>query len=111
MYTFSAGWLPGSAQNITTQELERRLANGDRPVMVDVRTQEEFEAGHIPGSVLIPLDQLAAQRHRLNPADEIILVCRSGSRSMQAYHLLAAHGFQRLRNLTGGMLSWRGAVA
>lgn len=74
--------------NSTPAELKNRLARGDRPTIVDVRTPEEYAGGHIPGARSIPLDRLSQELGSLNPDDEIVLVCRSGNRSLQAYRLL-----------------------
>lgn len=78
--------------------------------MIDVRTKEEFAAGHIPGAKLIRLDRLPQMAKTLNPEDGLILVCRSGNRFMQAYRFLERLGFTKLHNLDGGMLDWAGAV-
>ena len=76
---------------------------------LDVRTPEEYQAGHIPGATLIPLDQLAARAGEL-PADEPILIyCRSGNRSLQAMNLLGQAGFQGLTSMDGGIGAWAAA--
>lgn len=82
-------------------------------VVVDVRQPEELmgELGHIPGAVHMPLDVLLSAGP---PADwpreaPLLLVCRSGARSMNAAMQLAAMGFTQLHNLTGGMLAWNHA--
>jgi rhodanese-related sulfurtransferase len=98
------------ANQMSTDELKARLARGEKPVMIDVRTKEEFKAGHIPGARLMPLDQLPQLAKSLNPEDELILVCRSGNRSMQAYRYLERLGFKKLQNLDGGMLDWAGTI-
>jgi NADPH-dependent 2,4-dienoyl-CoA reductase/sulfur reductase-like enzyme/rhodanese-related sulfurtransferase len=75
------------------------------PLVIDVRTQEEFAYGAFPGAINIPLDELEHQAHKLSNAKErpIILYCASGARSAYAVQILKAHGFTNLEN--GGGLS------
>lgn len=71
--------------------------------IVDVRTPEEFEGGHVPGSINIPLDEVPARTSEFRTmATPIVLCCRSGARSGQALLYLEAQGVTGLRN--GG--SW-----
>ncbi|PTM59246.1 rhodanese-like domain-containing protein [Desmospora activa] len=81
-------------------------------VWVDVRTEEEYEAGHVPGSIHIPFDELDDRGVELERFREqaLMLVCRSGRRSVVAAHTLHGQGFSRLYNLKGGMLEWSGPV-
>ena len=74
--------------------------------LLDVRTPEEYQAGHLPGATLIPLDQLSARSSEL-PQDEPILVyCRSGNRSKQAQILLLGAGFTEVYHMERGINSW-----
>lgn len=100
---------PGA--EITVDELERRLREGDAPLIIDVRQPEEYARGHIPGARLIPLDQLPQRVGELEPGAEIVAVCRSGNRSGMAAEWLTAQGFLRVRNLRGGLKAWRGPLA
>jgi rhodanese-related sulfurtransferase len=78
---------------------------GSGAVLLDVRDQHEWRAGHAPKARHIPLSQLAARYPEL-PADRMIItVCRSGMRSARAAHLLAGQGL-RVANLSGGMHAW-----
>lgn len=80
------------------------------PLIVDVREPEEYsgELGHIPGSILIPLKELPARVHELEPykGELLIAVCRAGVRSATAAAILTGLGFDQVRNLKGGMLDW-----
>jgi len=96
---------------INARELQARLEQGEKPLIVDVREDWEYREGHIPGSVLKPLMQIRNWMKDLPKDQEVVLVCRSGARSAQAYQFLAAQGFTNLKNMTGGMVTWRGAVA
>jgi rhodanese-related sulfurtransferase len=95
---------------IGPKELEARLAAGERPVLVDVRTPPEVAAYHIPGIVWIPLNELGERYGELDPEREIVLLCEHGVRSSLACTFLHQNGFPRLGNLTGGMSVWDGPV-
>jgi rhodanese-related sulfurtransferase len=77
--------------------------------IVDVREPDEFNGplGHVPGARLIPLGALTARASELAKAQPTVIVCRSGARSAQATVLLGKCGFERVANLSGGMLRWR----
>ncbi|MFC4076562.1 rhodanese-like domain-containing protein [Salinithrix halophila] len=84
----------------------------NRYVWVDVRTDAEYGEGHIPGARHIPFDEMEERHGELAEMKEkeILLICRSGRRSVIAAHTLADKGFTRLVNLKGGMLEWTGPV-
>ncbi|MGE5675522.1 MAG: rhodanese-like domain-containing protein [Mycobacterium leprae] len=96
--------------SITASEVEQRLSGANKPLVVDVREQWEYAEGHIPGSKLKPLNRIQSWAGELKKDDEIVLVCRSGARSASAYEFLQANGFTNLKNMAGGMITWRGAV-
>ena len=75
-------------------------------LLVDVRQPEEYEAGHIPGAVLIPLGELEARQGELDRNKKIITYCRSGRRSMAAAIALCGLGFKGVQHLAGGILDW-----
>jgi rhodanese-related sulfurtransferase len=77
--------------------------------IVDVREPEEFNGplGHVPNARLIPLGTLTKAAEQLSKDRPIVTVCRSGARSAQATVLLGKAGFERVANLSGGMLRWR----
>ena len=84
------------------------MKNNQRLVVLDVRTVSEYETGHIPGSVHIPLGELAARHTELNPNVPVVCVCSGGFRSLQAGQLLVAEGFDRVMNLEGGLVGYDG---
>jgi phage shock protein E len=89
------------ASAVRAQEL---VQGGAR--LVDVRTPEEFAAGHIAGAINVPLQQLDARVNELQPKDGALVVyCRSGRRSAEAASLLAAAGFNSVYDL-GPMSRW-----
>jgi adenylyltransferase/sulfurtransferase len=92
--------------DMTVTELKARIDRGDVPLIVDVREPAEFEICRIPGAVLIPLHQLPSRIAELDASKEIVLLCKVGGRSASATAFLRRAGFDRARNLTGGILAW-----
>lgn len=94
-------------QNITAAQVKARLDKGDMLTVIDVRTKEEYASGHIPGSILIPFDEIKAKTGQL-PQDkntEIVVYCRSGRRSAIAADTLIALGYNRIYDM-GAISSW-----
>lgn len=93
--------------NITAQEAKKIMENETGYVILDVRTQAEYDAGHIPGAIVIPLGELAGRAEEvLTEPDQLILVyCRSGRRSKSAAAILAELGYTNIREF-GGILNW-----
>jgi rhodanese-related sulfurtransferase len=84
------------------------LAERGEAVLLDVREQREWDAGHAPGAVHIPLGQLAARLPELPQDRPVVAVCRSGSRSSRAVKALQRAGVEA-ENLDGGMRAWQRA--
>ena len=95
-----------NATDITAVELKHRLDRGDRLAIVDVREPNEYQINRIPGSVLIPLGDIPARYHELDPNEEIVMQCKVGGRSAKAADFLRSVGFKKVLNLTGGILDW-----
>lgn len=88
-----------------------RLINGQDALVLDVRENQEFAAGHILNARHIPLGQLEErvgelEKYRNRP---VVLVCRSGARSARAAGVLRKNGFGQACNLDGGMIAWEQA--
>lgn len=101
--------LAGDAATIAPRALVERLAWGDRSLVVlDVRTPEEFAAGHVVGARNIPHTEIAGRLAELGEARErdVVVYCRSGRRSELALEALRAAGFTRLFHLDGDWLRW-----
>jgi rhodanese-related sulfurtransferase len=88
---------------ISVEDLAERLGNG--AVVIDVRQPDEFETGHVPGALLVPLHEVPARIDELPRDSEVLLICRSGSRSRMAAEFLLAHGVSAV-NVAGGTLAW-----
>jgi rhodanese-related sulfurtransferase len=93
--------------NITAAELRNRIDAGEPLALIDVRSPIEYQMdGHIPGSRLLPLQVLAGRLDELPRDKTIVMICRSGNRSMAACEHLAAAGYENVVNLAGGMIDW-----
>lgn len=97
-------------QSLTGHQVLRRLNKGDSIRIIDVREPQEYAAGHIPGAELIPIDQIPTAIYGLNHNQDVVFVCRSGTRSKRVCEFLSSRGFTRVANLKGGMLQWPGRV-
>ena len=103
---------PERFESIAGDELYRNLALGRPVVLLDVRTSKEFSEAHIPGALLIPLQDLESRIEEVpNSGTPIAVVCEHGLRSVSACRLLAEHGLGPLLNLSGGLRTWPGPVA
>ena len=101
---------PPTAGEMSSNELKARLESGDRPFLLDVRNPEEILICRIEGATLIPLPELPKRLDELDRNREIVVHCKSGGRSAKAVDLLKAAGFDRVANLSGGILGWIDAV-
>lgn len=97
-----------AVEEIDVAALAAELAEADRPYLLDVREDYEWEGGNLSeyGAVHIPLGSLEEAAHRLPPDRDIVVYCQSGIRSARAVRSLRAAGFHRLRHLAGGYGAW-----
>ncbi len=91
---------------LSVKDLKSKIDKNEKFILLDVREPYEFDICRIPGSRLIPLGELPSRLSELDSADEIIIHCKSGVRSARAVRLLQKAGFNRLRNVEGGILAW-----
>lgn len=93
--------------NITAEEARNLMDSEKDRIILDVRSREEYDQGHIPGAILIPDTEIEAKAADLLPdKDQLILVyCRSGRRSKLAAQSLADLGYTNIREF-GGILDW-----
>ena len=91
---------------LTPEQAKARMEENPNLILLDVRTQEEFEQGHIPGAVCLPNEMIAADMPFLFGKDaEILLYCRSGRRSADAAKKLRDMGFTNVFDF-GGIIDW-----
>jgi rhodanese-related sulfurtransferase len=114
--TLLAALLPAlalaAATDISREELKSRLAKAEPTVIVDVRSPEEFAAGHVAGAINIPHDQVVTRAGELaaHKSDgNVVLYCRSGRRTALAVEALEARGYTGLKHLIGDMQGWEAA--
>lgn len=104
-------FLPGA--NMSPEEARAFMT--DRPrdsyQILDVRQPREYEQGHLPGALLIPVKEVTSRLSELDPGKPILVYCAAGLRSKAAAQLLLAHGFTDVYNMSGGFNAWQGERA
>jgi len=93
-------------EEITPAELAARLARGDVPILLDVREPHEWAIARLPDARLVPLNHLPDVLDTLDRTEELIVYCHHGVRSAAAVDWLREQGFDRVRNLVGGIDRW-----
>jgi len=96
----------GIEWDITAQQLSEIMGDGKDIRLLDVREPHELEISHLDGATLIPLGQLASRLSELDSAEEMVVFCKSGTRSARAIELLVSAGFRKAKNLKGGINTW-----
>lgn len=100
----------GEDWDITAEDLAARLNEGVDLRLIDVREPHEQEISNLDGSELIPLGQFASRLSELDSAQEIVLYCKSGTRSTRALEILVSAGFKKVKNLKHGINAWAIAI-
>ena len=93
-----------SPTEISAAQAYQKLQQG--AFFLDVRTQAEFDQGHISGSKLIPLDQLPGRLAEVPSDRDVVVICRSGVRSKEGMTILRNAGYSRAVCMTGGLIAW-----
>jgi rhodanese-related sulfurtransferase len=88
------------------QELKERLDAGESVVVLDVRELNETASGIIPGAVVIPLSQLSSRWKEVSSANEVVVYCALGARSLQGAALLRENGVFNATSMDGGIYAW-----
>ncbi len=96
---------------IGADELMSRIEAETAPTILDVRTPEEFAAGHVPGAINIPYTELEERYSelKLEGSDELVVYCQSGRRAAIAEAALSELGFTNVRDLDGHIAAWKQA--
>lgn len=107
---YSKGFIGANFESVSPKIAYEMIEKDESNLTIlDVRTPEEFKAdGHLVGAKLIPVNQLAKNLTMLDKSKKILVYCRSGSRSVQASHILEKNGFTPL-NMSGGINAWKSA--
>ncbi len=97
------------APSITPAELQAQRESGVAPLVIDVRTAEEYSSGHIPGAVNIPFDQVAQRMTEVHAPNGVALYCMVGPRARKGEAALLAAGHTAVLHLDGGLAAWQQA--
>ncbi|MEI2653675.1 MAG: rhodanese-like domain-containing protein [Microthrixaceae bacterium] len=90
-------------REIDVEELAERLAEG--VVVIDVREADEYDSGHVPGALFVPLSELEQRVDEVPSGEPVLVICKSGGRSMRACNYLAPLG-RDVTNIAGGTMAW-----
>jgi phage shock protein E len=99
----------GLAPSISPQELQARMAKGDAPLVVDVRTPQEYAAGHIPGAINVPHEEVASHVALLSSANGVAMYCMKGPRARLGEAAFVGAGGKDALHLEGGFAAWQAA--
>ncbi|OQY25118.1 MAG: hypothetical protein B6I37_02140 [Desulfobacteraceae bacterium 4572_35.2] len=99
----------GCSEQISAKTLKSQLKRKDTPMIIDVRSQGEYQNGHIPGAVHIPFWAVIKRRQQIVTSEQspAVLYCESGGRAVLAKGLLSLVGKKQLQLLDGHMMTWR----
>jgi glyoxylase-like metal-dependent hydrolase (beta-lactamase superfamily II)/rhodanese-related sulfurtransferase len=109
MLVWGTAALPISRVPVISPEEAHALIRSDEAILIDVRSQEEWQDGHAEGSIHIPWHDLRTRYTELDPAQQYIIMCRGGQRASIAVSILKRHGFGRIYNLGGGYTAYQRA--
>ena len=92
---------------ITIDQLKQHLASPTPPLLLDVREQWEYDAAHIDGATLIPMNEIPARAFKeLDEDSPILVLCHHGARSMSVAVWLRNQGFEQAQSVSGGIDAW-----
>ncbi len=100
--------LAANATDINQNDLLAKMKSADKPIVIDVRSAQEYAAGHVPGAINIPHDIIGQQMSQLGLEKKtaIVLYCRSGYRAGKANKVLIDSGYHNLSHLAGDYKAW-----
>ncbi|MEZ6115933.1 MAG: rhodanese-like domain-containing protein [Pirellulaceae bacterium] len=96
-----------TVDRITAKALDEQLQVVHSPMILDVRTEKEWDAGHVEGSVNIPLNRLADRLNEVPTYETVVVHCQAGYRSSIAVSLLQANGHANVMDMVGGYAAWK----
>jgi rhodanese-related sulfurtransferase len=95
---------------ITPRETKELLSRSNKVLFVDVREQWEYDTAHLEGSVLIPLGEVPGNLQRIEGAEQIVVFCHHGMRSLDAAVWLRSQGVEGARSMAGGIDRWSAEI-
>jgi len=100
------GIAPSDVPTISANDLRALMVSEEPVLILDVRKQEEFDAGHIDDAVLLPLDTLPEHYEEIPRDEKVVVYCRTGKRSAKAASFFKEKGFDNILSLSGGYVEW-----
>ncbi|MCK5511681.1 MAG: hypothetical protein KAI96_02670 [Thermodesulfovibrionia bacterium] len=97
-----------------TVEEAKKLLDDEKKAdveLIDVREPQEYEEGHLPGALLIPMSELPNRLEELDPSKTVVTYCRAGIRSRSAASFMKGQGFNNVYSIKGGINAWNGLIA
>ncbi len=93
-------------REVTPSEYVATLAGQPATVLVDVREAWELDIARLPGALHVPMGEIAGRLAELDTTRDLVILCRSGGRSLTVARFLEAQGYPSVANLSGGILAW-----
>ena len=101
--------LPNTTINygdITVEEAKSLIESNVSLIILDVRTPEEYDSGHIKEAILIPISELEGRLDELSKEEELLIYCRTGNRSTNSVNILKANGYTKIFHMNNGITAW-----
>jgi rhodanese-related sulfurtransferase len=92
--------------DVTVEEAKSLVESNVSLIIVDVRTREEYDSGHIEGAILIPVSELEGRINELSKEEELLIYCRTGNRSSNSVNILKANGYTKIFHMNDGIIAW-----
>ena len=109
LYAYQFMEQPIGLGDVSAEEAARLIGTLNNLVILDVRTQEEYDIEHIQNAVLIPVQELENRIDKLFKDETLLVYCRTGNRSQTAVNILEENGFTKIYNMNGGITAWKSA--
>jgi rhodanese-related sulfurtransferase len=92
--------------DVTVEEAKSLIESNSSLIILDVRTREEYDSGHIDGAILIPVSELEDRLDELSKEEELLIYCRTGNRSTNSVNILKANGYTKIFHMKDGIITW-----
>lgn len=92
--------------DVSVEDAKTLIESRPNLIILDVRTQEEYDDGHIEGALLIPVSELEDRLDEISKNSEILVYCRTGNRSSNAVNILTKNGFTKIFHMVDGITAW-----
>ena len=92
--------------DVTVEEAKSLIDSNFSLIILDVRTREEYDSGHIGGAILIPVGELEDRLDELSKEEEFLIYCRTGNRSSNSVNILKENGYTKIFHMNDGIIAW-----